>query len=347
MPPAIRVTAADYSFYGPLGRMWPARRPAMMVTSRRVVSTEGASTMSKTVNVMAAVYPDRDKAKVTIDMLQQMHRAVTITLLDAALLTKDDQGKIHIEESKELTTGKGARRGAIIAGAFGLIFPPSLIASALAGGAIGAVAGRARDTGIKHDRLNQFAEQLEPGKAAVVALAEDEWVLPIQQALVGYEGTLITEPLDEETQKAIYVAEGLGEVPMGTTVAAPVGAGDQGTPQDRLARIRDGMDVVDAAGETIGKVGYVKMGDPDAASVEPGSGQPGDAMVLAMGGKREPDVPAGLVGRLLRAGYVKIDDKRRLRTDYHYYAVADEIAAVVGESVRLSKNRDELITPGS
>jgi uncharacterized membrane protein len=303
--------------------------------------------MSKAVNVIAAVYPDREHAKVTIDMLQQMHRAVTITLLDAALVTKDDQGKIRIEETKELTTGKGARRGAIIAGAFGLIFPPSLIASAVAGGAIGAVAGRARDTGVKHDRLNQFAEQLEPGKAAVVALAEDEWVLPIQQALVGYEGALVTEPLDEEAQKELFIAEGRGEVSprAGYVVAAP--AADQGTVEDRLGRVRDGMDVVDAAGEVVGKIGYVKMGDPEAVSVETGGGLPGEGLAVAMGGKREPDVPAGLVGRLLRSGYVKIDDKRRLRTDHHYYALADDIVAVEGDSVRLSKNRDELITPGS
>jgi uncharacterized membrane protein len=241
--------------------------------------------MTKTVHVIAAVYPDQDHAKVTIDMLQQMHRAVTITLLDAAMATKDDQGKIHIKETKELTTRKGARRGAIAAGVFGLIFPPSIIASAVAGGALGALAGRARDTGVKRGPLEEIANQLEPGKAAVIVLAEDESVLPIQHALVGYEGTLITEPLDEETLKALYEAEALGEITVGTTLSSS-SAGDQGTPQDRLARVRDGMDVVDATGETIGKVGYVKMGDPEAAAVEPaGPGaRPGDALRVAMGG---------------------------------------------------------------
>ncbi|HEY7030216.1 MAG TPA: DUF1269 domain-containing protein [Thermomicrobiales bacterium] len=301
--------------------------------------------MSKSVQMMAAVYPDREHAKVTIDMLQQMHRAVTITLLDAAMATKDDQGKIHIEETKELTARKGARRGAIAAGVFGLIFPPSLIASAVAGGAIGALAGRARDTGVKRGRMEEIANQLEPGKAAVIALAEDEWVLPIQQALVGYEGTLITEPIDEETLKMLYEAEALGEVTQGATIAPQVNTAEQGTPHDRLLRVRDGMDVVDAAGEMIGKVAYIQMDDPRAAG-SAGGVTAGEAMLLAMGANREPNVPDVLARRLLLTGFIKVQDKRRLRTDFNYYASADEIAGVVGDSVRLTKNRDELITPG-
>jgi hypothetical protein len=114
-----------------------------------------------------------------------------------------------------------------------------------------------------------------------------------------------------------------------------------------LERVRNGMVVVDAAGETIGKVGYVKLGDPEAATVDSvdAGNRLDDAVVLALGGHREPEVPADLAERLLRAGYIKIDDKLPLRPDRHYYAPADEIAAVVGESVRLTKNRGELITP--
>jgi uncharacterized membrane protein len=168
--------------------------------------------MSKTVQLIAATYPDREHAKTTIDMLQQMHRATRITLADAVLVMKDEQGQIKIEETKELTARKGARRGGVIAGCLGLIFPPSLIASVLAGGIIGALAGRLRDIGIKKEKLKEIAEQLEPGKAAVLALAEDASVLRTQHAMVGYEGTLITEPLDEEALKELFKAEGTGEV---------------------------------------------------------------------------------------------------------------------------------------
>jgi uncharacterized membrane protein len=302
--------------------------------------------MSKTVHVIAAVYPDKDHAKTTLDMLEQMHRAATVTLLDAAIATTDDRGRVHIRETRELTPPKGALGVAIAGVVIGLIYPPSVVNSAVAGGALGAVAGRARDTGIRQDRLTEIANRLEPGQAAVIALADDESMLAIQQALVGYEGTLITEPLDQETLKRLYEAETLGEVTQDDTLVPPVRAGDQGTPADRLERVRQGMMVVDSEGETIGKVAYTKMGDAEAATVDSvdAGNQFGDAIVLALGGHREPDVPADLAERLLRAGYVKIDDRRPLHPAHTYYASADEIAAVVGESVRLTKLRSQLIT---
>jgi len=162
--------------------------------------------MSKTVQLLAAVYPDREHAKVTFDMLHQMHRAGRITLVDSALVRKNDDGKIKVEETSELTVRKGARRGAIITGVLGLIYPPSLLGSVLVGGAIGAVAGRLRDTGIKNPQLKEIADRLEPGKAAVIALAEDPSTARVQGALEGYEGTLIIQVLDEETLKELYKA---------------------------------------------------------------------------------------------------------------------------------------------
>jgi uncharacterized membrane protein len=166
--------------------------------------------VSKAVQLLAATYPDLEHAKVTFDMLQNMHRAANIDLVDSALVRKDEKGKIKIEETTELTTGKGARRGAIITGVFGLIYPPSLLGSVLVGGAVGAIAGRLRDTGIKNPRLKEIADQLEPGKAAVIALAEDWSTYDVQRALEGYEGTLVIEPIDEETMKELYKAAGAG-----------------------------------------------------------------------------------------------------------------------------------------
>src|SRR4029453_17644687 len=94
------------------------------------------------------VCPSGDPQKVTLDMLQQMPRAVTITLLDAAMATKDDRGKVHIKEPRGRPPRGGGWRGAVAGFMFGLIYPPSFIASAAAGGIVGALAGRARDSGI-------------------------------------------------------------------------------------------------------------------------------------------------------------------------------------------------------
>jgi len=156
-------------------------------------------------HLLAAIYPDAEHAKVTFDMMRQMDRAVRITLVDAVLVTCDADGKIKIKETKEFTAKKGARRGAIITGIIGLIYPPSLIASVFVGGAAGAIAGRSRDTGIKHPQLKEIAERLEPGKAAVIILVDEASAAKAQHALEGFEGTLIIKVFTEEELKELYI----------------------------------------------------------------------------------------------------------------------------------------------
>jgi len=154
--------------------------------------------MDKSVHLMAGVYADRERAKVILDMLESMHREGTITLVDAAMLTKNEKGKLEVEETAELTGRDGARRGAIILGVVGLIYPPSLIATVIAGGGIGAIAGKLRDTGIKKGQMRDIAAKLDGDQAAVMALAESASVLAIEQSLKGYEGELLTQELGPE-----------------------------------------------------------------------------------------------------------------------------------------------------
>ncbi len=164
--------------------------------------------MAKQLEMIAAIYADEDRANVILDMLDQMHRATTINLSDAALVSKDAEGKLQIKETREVTGKKGAKRGAIAAGVFGLIFPPSLIASAIAGGAVGAAWGKLRDSGIKSSSIKELGEKLEPGKAAVVALVDDASVEPTERAMQGYDGELVkhsfsaTESADIEAAAA-------------------------------------------------------------------------------------------------------------------------------------------------
>jgi uncharacterized membrane protein len=172
--------------------------------------SEEEQRMSKQLELLAAVYADEERARTILDMLQTMHRADTITLADAALVMKGQDGKVQVQETRELTTRKGARRGAIIAGVIGLIYPPSLIASVLVGGGIGALAGKLRDTGVKAADLKNIADSLDAGKAAVVALVEAEGVTRAVSALRGYDGEVIRQALSSDSAAAVEQASAEG-----------------------------------------------------------------------------------------------------------------------------------------
>ena len=115
--------------------------------------------MSNQLVLVAAKYENDDRAHVILDMLEQMNHAGKIKVNDLAIVAKDPDGKLRTVETRELTAKKGAKRGAIAAGILGVIFPPSLIVSVVAGGAIGAAWGKLRDTGSSRTRWSTSARR--------------------------------------------------------------------------------------------------------------------------------------------------------------------------------------------
>lgn len=114
---------------------------------------------------------------------------------------------------------------------------------------------------------------------------------------------------------------------------------------DVMMHIRDGMRVFDSDGEELGKVEYVRMGDPGAISNV--SSQPKQGGILqgiagALGAESEPNVPLPLRDQLERLGHIKIDGKGWIDTDR--YVRSDQISAVEDDTVRLGVGKEALVT---
>lgn len=114
---------------------------------------------------------------------------------------------------------------------------------------------------------------------------------------------------------------------------------------NRMQDVRQGMRVVDAAGEDVGTVEELKMGDSDAQTPQgqttgdADSGLMHDVAQVFTGG--EPDVPPEMAERMLRLGYIKIDAKGVFSGDL--YAVADRIDHVARDTVHLNVERSHLL----
>jgi hypothetical protein len=80
---------------------------------------------------------------------------------NAAVLRVSPEGKVKFVESKDW----GAGRGALVGGAIGIIGGPIGI---IAGGGIGALAAKLRDSGFKNDQLEQLGQALTENSSAVV-----------------------------------------------------------------------------------------------------------------------------------------------------------------------------------
>jgi len=118
---------------------------------------------------------------------------------------------------------------------------------------------------------------------------------------------------------------------------------DTATGDGPIAQVREGMQVVDSASEHVGKVTAVQMGDPGAATVDSDTpdrgGFLGDIARL-FGGGDEPDLPETLRARLMRSGFIKVDESILSTSDR--YIAANQIAEVTGDTVRLNVTRDRI-----
>ena len=135
------------------------------------------------VEVIVAAFQDEDGAKAALDELKQAKHQGLIKIDDAAVIRKDEKGKLHIKETADMSTGKGAGIGAVIGGVIGLLGGPLGVAvGAGAGAAIGGIAAHG-DAGIKDEQLETIGAGLEPGTSAIVAVVEHKWVAAVQAQL--------------------------------------------------------------------------------------------------------------------------------------------------------------------
>jgi len=110
-----------------------------------------------------------------------------------------------------------------------------------------------------------------------------------------------------------------------------------------MAQVQEGMPVVDAAGDEIGKVEAVQMGDPDAVTTGGDEHRATDLLgrvAEGLGDEAEPDVPGPLRNRLRRSGYIKISGKGILAADR--YVSSDRVREVSNGAVRLTVRKAEL-----
>jgi uncharacterized membrane protein len=128
--------------------------------------------------VIAAAYDDVDTAVADYEAVKALYREVkTSHDFDAAVVSKDEDGKVHIVKKHEQPTRHGAAVGlgwGLAVGVTAALFPPvgiGLAAAGAGGATIGAVAGHASD-GMSRGDLKELGETLDAGQAGLVVVYE-------------------------------------------------------------------------------------------------------------------------------------------------------------------------------
>src|SRR5215211_1777301 len=119
----------------------------------------------------AAEYESVDDAKADLEELKELHREHVVGTYDAAVLTKNEEGKVKIVDKTEKPTQHGGWAGLAAGAAIGVIFPPSILVSGLVGAGAGALIGHLRG-GMSNSDLKEVGEMLDDSEAALIVVGE-------------------------------------------------------------------------------------------------------------------------------------------------------------------------------
>jgi uncharacterized membrane protein len=122
--------------------------------------------------VFVGTYPDAEGAESDYEVVKELHSTGVVGTYDAAVVDKDDEGKVHVH-IHEKPTQHGAWSGLAVGALLGILFPPGIIAGGIVGAAAGGVIGHLWG-GMSRADLRDLGEALDEGEAALVVVGEDK-----------------------------------------------------------------------------------------------------------------------------------------------------------------------------
>jgi uncharacterized membrane protein len=172
--------------------------------------------------LVSIVYPDKERAQEVRTVLARLQTEYLIDVADAVVVTRDDNGKVHLDQTAPLVE-MGAMNGALWGLLIGVLFFAPLLGAAV-GAVSGALAGKFSDYGIDDNFMRALGEKLQPNTSALFVLARGgtpERVLP---QIAPYGGTLLKTSLPPEAearlQAALNQGRSLGQEPPQQGLAA-------------------------------------------------------------------------------------------------------------------------------
>jgi uncharacterized membrane protein len=124
-----------------------------------------------TVSVIIGTYANVEEANTDLDYILGEREEYYTSTFDAAVVGKDDDGKVRIDRRYETPISIGAWGGLVAGAIVGLIYPPVLLELGAIGAATGAIAGHLM-RGMSRGDIKELGDSLDASCAALVVAVE-------------------------------------------------------------------------------------------------------------------------------------------------------------------------------
>ena len=139
--------------------------------------------------MLVAVFDSETKAYEGSRILKELDAEGSLTLYAAAVIAKDGKGTVTLKQSADegpVGTAVGLLTGSLI----GVLGGPVGVAMGAAAGTLGGALYDSAKLGVGEDFLSEVAQNLQPGKTAVVAEVWEEWVMPVDSRMEAAGGVV-------------------------------------------------------------------------------------------------------------------------------------------------------------
>lgn len=149
-------------------------------------------------------YPDETTAMKVLDELQEAEREYLVDLDDAAVIVRNQRGKLKIMTTDHLVAGAtlGGMFWGLLIGL--LLFVP--VAGLAIGGIIGAATGGLTRLGIKDDFKQQVTDLVAPGTSAILAVIRRITPDKVIDDIKPYGGTVLRTSLTHDEEAKLIAA---------------------------------------------------------------------------------------------------------------------------------------------
>jgi uncharacterized membrane protein len=117
--------------------------------------------------LMIILFESAERAAQAAEVFAELNREHVVDLRNAAIITRDGDGRITIHETNDPTTGEGTLLGALIGGLLGYLKERPVQGAAI-GAAGGYLATRMLDLGFEDTTLRAIAHNLTPDASSLV-----------------------------------------------------------------------------------------------------------------------------------------------------------------------------------
>jgi uncharacterized membrane protein len=141
-----------------------------------------------------------------LEIAERLQRLQLLRLVDAAVVVKDQEGKVKIKQTLEQSkTGTAAGWGALWGLLLGLLFLTPL-GLGVVGGILGAIIGKTQDLGIDNQFINEVGDSLSPGDSALCMLVLEALGDKEMEELGKLGGTIFQTSLSTDAEEKLRQA---------------------------------------------------------------------------------------------------------------------------------------------